>query len=147
MMPPPMPASDELPFRILIVDDEEPILRVVDRMLRAAGYHTLLANSAFEALALAKAGEAFDLLLTDLMMPGMSGEELARDLHQQRPFLKVLYLTGFSDRLFALRPTLSSNEAYLDKPVSTTSLREAVSLTLSGHVRGLPSTDAEPTKD
>jgi two-component system cell cycle sensor histidine kinase/response regulator CckA len=140
-------ASPERTYRVLIVDDEEPIVQIVDRVLRTAGYHTLLAYSAVEALALAKAGEPFDLLLTDLMMPGMSGDELARDLRVQRPFLKVLFLTGFSDRLFDLRPSLSSNEAFLDKPVSMTVLREAVSQMLFGHVRGLPPIVAEPTND
>ena len=147
MIPSPVPAPVERPSRILIVDDEEPLLQLVERVLRTAGYDTLLAHSGAEALELARAGEAFDLLLTDLMMPGMSGEELARELHRQRPFLKVLYLTGFSNRLFELRPFLWSNEAFIEKPVSVTALREAVSQALFGHTRGLPPADPGPTTD
>jgi two-component system cell cycle sensor histidine kinase/response regulator CckA len=140
-------AFPERTYRVLIVDDEESIVHIVDRVLRTAGYDTLLAHSALDALVLAKAGESFDLLLTDVMMPGMSGDELARELRTQRPSLKVLFLTGFSDRLFDLRPSLSSNEAFLDKPVSMTVLREAVSQMLFGHARGLPSIVPEPTND
>jgi CheY-like chemotaxis protein len=147
MLPSPTPTSVARPSRVLIVDDEEPMRELLDRVLRTAGYDTLLACGGAEALAVAKAGEAFDLLLTDLMMPGMSGDELARELHRQRPFLKVLYLTGFSDRLFDLRPVLWSNEAFIDKPVTVTALREAVSQALFGHTRGLPSTDPEPASD
>jgi two-component system cell cycle sensor histidine kinase/response regulator CckA len=142
-----MSGSVERTYRVMIVDDEEPILHLVDRVLRIAGYDTLLAHGALEALALAKADEPFDLLLTDLMMPGMAGDELARELHRQRPLLKVIYLTGFSDRLFDRRPSLSSHETFLDKPVSMTVLREAVSLALFGHPRGLPSLVSEPTDD
>jgi FixJ family two-component response regulator len=81
---------------------------------------------------------ALDLLVTDLVMPDMDGDELARRLCQRLPDLKVLYLTGFSDRLFAERHTLRSNEAFVEKPVTATGLLEAVSLLLFGHTRGLP---------
>ena len=57
-------------FRILIVDDEPPIVHFVDRTLRAAGYQTVTAFNAEAALAAAAAEGPFDLLLTDLMMPG-----------------------------------------------------------------------------
>ncbi|MGH9139503.1 MAG: response regulator [Vicinamibacterales bacterium] len=142
-----MTPSTNRPHRVLIVDDEEPILKLVDRVLRKAGYQTLLAHSAAEALELAQNNESFDLLLTDLMMPGMSGDELARQLFQQRPFLKVIYLTGFSDRLFESRSSLWSNEAFVDKPVSVAALREAVSQMLFGHMRGPETTATEPASD
>jgi len=74
------------------------------------------------------------LLVTDLMMPQMTGDELARRLRLGEPDLKILYLTGFSDRLFKDKVTLWENEAYLDKPCTLKSLREAVSLMLSGHI-------------
>jgi two-component system cell cycle sensor histidine kinase/response regulator CckA len=132
-----MSATDRR-YRVLIVDDEASILRFVDRVLRKAGYETSIAPGATEALALLPAEAAFDLLVTDLMMPDMHGDELARLLCQRLSDLKVLYLTGFADRLFAERHSLRSNEAFLEKPVTITGLEEAVSLSLFGHTRGLP---------
>jgi|KBSMisStaDraftv2_1062788.scaffolds.fasta_scaffold02963_10 CheY-like chemotaxis protein len=125
------------PYRVLIVDDEESIVRFADRVLRSGGYETAFAFGAAEALELLTSEPTFDLLLTDLAMPTMNGDELARRFCEHLSDLKVLYFTGFSDRLFAERHTLRSNEAFLDKPVTATGLLEAVSLLLFGHTRGL----------
>jgi CheY-like chemotaxis protein len=116
------------PLRILIVDDEEPILRFVERVLRDAGHVTLTAADGIEALALAHKEGGFDVVVTDLMMPGMAGDELARRLRQDEPRLKVLYLTGHSDRLFMEKVTLWQDESFLEKPCSVKGLREAVAL-------------------
>jgi CheY-like chemotaxis protein len=123
-------------YRVLVVDDEQSIRDLVDRVLRDAGYETTVAPDADTALALAASADSFDLLLTDMMMPGMCGDELARHLRLRHPDLRVLYLTGFSDRLFATRPVLWSNEAFIEKPVTVTGLREAVSLAIFGHTKG-----------
>ena len=72
--------------------------------------------------------EGLNLLVTDLTMPKMNGDELARRLRVLQPDLPVLYLTGFSDRLFADRMQLWENEAFLDKPCSINGLLEAMSL-------------------
>ena len=67
------------------------------------------------------------------MMPQMTGDELARRLRRRNtPALKVLYLTGFSDRLFKEKVTLWADEAFLDKPCSVKGLLQAVSLLLFG---------------
>ncbi len=86
------------------------------------------------AIDVAARAEGFELLLTDVKMPKMSGNELARRLRQNEPGLKVLYLTGFSDYLFHEKTTLWEDEAYLDKPCSLAGLRQAVSLLLVGRV-------------
>jgi CheY-like chemotaxis protein len=122
------------PHVALVVDDEEPIRRFVDRALREGGYKTVLASGGADAIEAAKTG-AFDILVTDLMMPQMTGDELARRLRLQDPSLKVLYLTGFSDRLFKEKATLWQDEAFLEKPCSIRGLLEAVSLLLTGTVR------------
>jgi two-component system, cell cycle sensor histidine kinase and response regulator CckA len=119
---------------ILIVDDEESVRRFVERVLHEAGYETALAADGLEALEVAKRLGPFDLLLTDLMMPQMAGDELARRLRRDEPKLKILYLTGYSDRLFKDKKTLWEDEAFLDKPCTVQSLKEAVSLLLSGTV-------------
>ena len=79
-----------------------------------------------------------DLLLTDLRMPRMSGDELAGRLRQRDPDLKVLYLTGYSDQLFRSKQTLWDGEAFLEKPCSISGLLEAVSLLLRGEVSSKP---------
>jgi two-component system cell cycle sensor histidine kinase/response regulator CckA len=120
--------------RILIVDDEEPVRKFVERALRDAGYETTLAADGAEAVAAAKQMTSLDLLLTDVMMPQMTGDELARRLRQEEPSLKVLYLTGYSDSLFKEKVTLGQDEAFLDKPCSVKGLLEAVSLLFFGHL-------------
>jgi two-component system cell cycle sensor histidine kinase/response regulator CckA len=119
---------------VLIVDDETSLRQFADRVLREAGYTTVVASDGPEAIEIAATLEPLDLLVTDVMMPQMTGDELARRLRQSRPELKVLYLTGFSDRLFKEKATLWADEAFLDKPCSVKGLRQAVSLLLFGDV-------------
>src|SRR5436305_14489566 len=88
----------------------------------------MMANSGPEALEVAKKAGPLGALVTDVMMPGMTGDELARTLRQTEPTLKVLYLTGYSDRLFKDKTMLWADEAFLDKPCTVKGLREAVSL-------------------
>ena len=116
------------PATILIVDDEEPIRRMVDRILQSAGYVTRLASSGADALAIADGPGPIDLMVTDMMMPEMNGDEVARRLRQKYPALKVLYYTGFADRLFNEKGTMWEDEAYLEKPSGVRGLLEAVSL-------------------
>ena len=124
------PAKEQL--RVLVVDDEEPVRKFVDRVLRDAGYTTSVAGGGPEAMAVAEALEAVDILVTDVMMPEMSGDELARRLRQRDSALKVLYLTGYSDALFKEKVTLWQDESFLDKPCSVKGLLQAVSLLFFG---------------
>jgi CheY-like chemotaxis protein len=122
-------------MRILVVDDEPGIVSFVDRVLRRAGYRTCTATGGREALQAADAShgaDTFDLLLTDVHMPEMSGQELARQVRQRQPEMKVLYLTGFTDQLFAEKPILWEDEAFLDKPTTVDGLLQAVALLLHG---------------
>jgi two-component system cell cycle sensor histidine kinase/response regulator CckA len=121
---------------VLIVDDEETVRRFVERVLKDAGYQTAVASGGAEAIEAAARLGSFELLVTDLMMPQMTGDELARRLRLAEPKLKILYLTGYSDRLFQDKATLWEDEAFLEKPCTVKSLKEAVSLLLSGHVGG-----------
>jgi CheY-like chemotaxis protein len=113
-------------LHVLVVDDEEPIRIYVNRVLRKAGHHTKVAGDAAEALRLARTFGPFDVLVTDLVMPEVSGDELARQLRAMQPDLPVLYVTGFSDQLFAERHLLWEGEAFLDKPFSPKGLLEAL---------------------
>jgi two-component system cell cycle sensor histidine kinase/response regulator CckA len=125
--------------RILIVDDEPSIREFADRTLQRAGYTTRTAADGPEAIAIA-AAESFELLLTDVRMPEMTGDEVARQIRLRQPEVKVLYLTGYSDQLFKEKGALWEGEAFLDKPSTVVGLLEAVSLLLYGHleVQGQP---------
>lgn len=131
-MPPAV--DDRRTFRVLIVDDDASVRTFVERVLRQPAYDTRVAADGAEALSIAATAAPFDLLLTDLAMPGMSGDELARRLRYSNPGLKVLYLTGYSDRLFDTRAVLWEDEAFLDKPVTLQGVLEAVSLLLVGRI-------------
>jgi two-component system cell cycle sensor histidine kinase/response regulator CckA len=126
--------TSDQPTSILVVDDEEGIRRYVDRVLTDAGYRTTIAVDGADAIAAAAREGRFDLLLTDVAMPNMTGAELARRLRHDDPNLKVLYLTGCSDQLFAERATLWQEEAFIEKPCSVVGLLEAVSLAITGRV-------------
>ena len=121
--------------RVLAVDDDPSVLEFVSRALHEAGYETVRAASGSDALTLAEQSEGFDLLVTDMMMPRMPGDEVARLLRQLQPGLKVLYLTGYSDRLFRAKNMLWADEAYLEKPCSLEALLEAVALLMRGRLR------------
>ena len=122
------------PRTVLVVDDEEGIRKYVDRVLQGAGYTTVVAPDGPEALRLAAGIPSLDLIVTDVMMPEMSGCELARRLRMKNPDLKVLYVTGFSDRLFDEKVMMWENEAFVEKPCSMNALLEAVSLLWSEHI-------------
>ena len=120
------------PVSVLVVDDDEGVRKFVQRVLDESGYITSVASDGPEAIELAATLDPLDVLLTDLMMPQMTGDELARRLRRIRPSVKVLYLTGFSDRLFKEKVTLWQDEAYLDKPCSINGLLQALSLLVFG---------------
>jgi two-component system, cell cycle sensor histidine kinase and response regulator CckA len=129
-----MKSTPKRPISVLIVDDEEPLLKFVNRVLSEAGYTTTTAPDGPEAIEAAAKLGTIDLLVTDVMMPQMTGDELARRLRLNQPSLKVLYLTGFSDRLFKEKVTLWQDEAFLDKPCGIKGLMEAVALLLTGRI-------------
>ena len=125
--------SGPRPLSVLVVDDDELVRKFLARVLREAGYQTATASDGPEALEVAAKLESFDILVTDVMMPQMTGDELARRVRVSTPGTKVLYLTGFSDRLFKEKVTLWADEAFLDKPCSVKGLLQAVSLLLFGN--------------
>ncbi|MBN2800969.1 MAG: response regulator [Deltaproteobacteria bacterium] len=117
--------------RILLVEDEPRVARLIRRVLEGAGYRVQTAASGHEALALDAGGDLrFDLLLTDVIMPGMSGPELASALAVRRPGMRVLFASGYTNDALMRRGTLDEGVALLQKPFSTAQLSEAVRASL-----------------
>ena len=124
--------EEEQSIAILAVDDEPGVLALVRRCLDDERITLIEASSGKAALEQMSTGRPLDLLLTDLRMPEMEGDELARQVRTRAPDLRVLYLTSHADRLFEAKKQLWAEEAYLDKPFTREGLREAVALLLFG---------------
>jgi CheY-like chemotaxis protein len=122
---------------VLIVDDELPVRLLERRMLENEGYHVIEASNGLEAIELISQGATIDLLMADLDMPQLSGDEMVNRIRAARPDLKVLYVTGHIDKLMDARP-LWAGEAFLDKPFTAAGLTEAVSLLLQGTLTKRP---------
>src|SRR5438876_2642493 len=95
---------------VLVVDDDAAVRALARRMLESEGYAVIDASSGEEAVTLLAEGMEVDLLLTDLDMPGLAGEDLARIFRVARSDLKILYVSGVIDRLLDERPVLGDGE-------------------------------------
>jgi two-component system cell cycle sensor histidine kinase/response regulator CckA len=124
-------AADRPPITVLVVDDEAPIRQIERRILEARGYAVTEASGGEEAIAMLAKGTALDLLIADLDMPELTGDEMVRRIRATRPDLKVLYVTGHIDLVMDARP-LWEGEAFLEKPFSPAALGEAVAMLLHG---------------
>ena len=110
---------------ILVVDDDDGVRALVWQVLKQQGHRVQAARSGSEALAIADTGETrFDLLITDVVMPAMGGLELRRRLGLHLPELRVLYLTGYSDRN-ELAEIKRAGDQLLSKPFSPSQLTSA----------------------
>ncbi len=108
---------------ILVVDDEAIIRQLAIDTLEELGYTCLGASSGDEAVRAAEnSRKPIDLLLTDVLMPGMNGKELSDHLRQSRPAMKTVYISGYTADTITHHGILDSGVAYLAKPVTPTTL-------------------------
>jgi two-component system cell cycle sensor histidine kinase/response regulator CckA len=125
--PAPARAARRAHETILLVEDESSIRRLVARLLQRAGYKVLKAAHAQEALDLCRRYEAkIHLLLTDVLMPGMTGLELARKIRALRPGVKILYMSGCADNWIQEYGALPPDVNLLPKPILPAALLKQV---------------------
>jgi CheY-like chemotaxis protein len=112
---------------VLLVEDEDSVRQLVRETLESRGYHLLEAANGKDALALAAAyPDPIHLVITDVVMPGLSGHELAQQLLAARPTLKVLYLSGYAQEAFSTPAAAEAQKTFLQKPFTLQSLTRKV---------------------
>ena len=116
--------------RLLVVDDEDLLRTVIVKQLRYLGYAVSQADCGEAALELVEAEAPFDLVLTDVVMPGINGVALARRLRDADPELRVIFMSGYTDHA-AVRTDEWAQETLLEKPFRPADLRRAVRAVLS----------------
>jgi two-component system, cell cycle sensor histidine kinase and response regulator CckA len=133
---------EEAPARgtetVLLVEDEEMVRRMTREVLEGAGYQVLEAASGFDALRVSSGHRGrLDLLLTDVVMPGMSGRELAERLAPVRPGMRVLYMSGHTDDAIFHHGVTQAATGFLQKPFTPETLERRVR-ELLGHADTVP---------
>lgn len=109
---------------ILVVDDEPEIRKLVSAMVRQFGYNVLTADSGEHALTLYRNHKApIELLITDVIAPGMSGPMLADELVKLQPALKVLYISGYDDTHVVQKYVVERGHMLLSKPFTVAELK------------------------
>ena len=120
----PLPTGTE---PILFVDDEPTLLVMVGQMLERLGYEVVTTNGSFEALELFREGpDRFDLVITDMTMPKMTGMEFDRDLLKTRPHIPIILCSGSMDKTLRGKATAAGIREFLAKPISIKALAQAV---------------------
>jgi PAS domain S-box-containing protein len=119
---------------ILLVEDEEAVRKLASTILQSNGYKVLEAGNGEEALRIAQEqnGNPIHLILTDVVMPGMSGSQLAERLVSQWPEMKVLYMSGYTDNAIVHHGILDQGKPYIQKPFNPSALAEKVRDILDG---------------
>jgi CheY-like chemotaxis protein len=119
--------------RILVVEDDKLVRDYVLTQLHSLGYVTLDAANAAEALALVEAGNEFDLLFTDVIMPGtMNGRQLATELQTIKPGLKVLFTSGYTENAIIHHGRLDTGVLLLAKPYRKSDMARMIRKALAG---------------
>ena len=126
------PPPDGQGRTVLVVEDELTLAEAVVRILRAGGYRTLFAAGGAQALTLDTA-EGCDLLLTDVIMPEMSGRQLAETMLRRHPRIPVLYMSGYSDGLLGTAHLSPGRIEFIEKPFTAVELLTRIGTMLPGH--------------
>jgi CheY-like chemotaxis protein len=121
--PPPAAEGFDGTETILLAEDQPEVRAIASAVMRRHGYTVLEASDGEEALAIVRRRtEAIDLLLSDVVMPNMSGPELARLVQAERPRIRVLYASGYTDDAIVNHGVLDPGVAFLPKPFTPSAL-------------------------
>ena len=134
--PSPAPRSFKGQETILVVEDEIAVGKIVKSGLEANGYKVLQANGGQEAIQLAaNFPGTIDLLLTDVVMPEMSGQKVAEAIRLQRPGIRVIYMSGYANEVVFRRGVTETTDEFLQKPFTTVGLTRTVRTVLDANPR------------
>jgi signal transduction histidine kinase/CheY-like chemotaxis protein len=122
----PLPPKSRNGETVLLVEDEPAVRRAVQRTIERLGYRVLPANDGEDALRIAESLNEIDLLLSDVVMPGIDGPELASRLRARWPDLRVLFLTGYSSNRLARSDAVGPGDRVLQKPYQVGELARAM---------------------
>lgn len=111
--------------RVLLVEDEDTVRNVVARLLMKLGYDVSSAEDAEKAIAMFDDGADFDLVVTDIVMPGLSGIEMSEVLKARFPTLRFLFISGYASRELGIAPS-APPEPFLPKPFTMQELADEV---------------------
>lgn len=125
--------------RILLVDDEKPITSLLSLLLERMGHQVTTSTDALEALNTFKADpDAFDLVITDMSMPDMTGTRLSREIISLKPDIPIILCTGFSELIDKEKVRLAGIRGFLMKPVVKSELVALIHKVMEGHDSGSP---------
>jgi CheY-like chemotaxis protein len=117
---------------VLVVEDDPIVLELARALLERQGYRVLVAADGAKALATSESEARIDLLITDVVMPGMNGRELAERLRALRPGLRVLYTSGYTENVIVHHGVVDAAVQFLAKPYEQISLVRKVRQVLDG---------------
>ncbi|HMJ15568.1 MAG TPA: PAS domain S-box protein [Polyangiaceae bacterium] len=123
---------------ILVVEDEQLVLRLVRRMLQSLGYAVITASRGDEALRMIESGARFDLLLTDVILPGCDGHTLFKRAVTLRPGIAAVFMSGYTDEFIAINGIVDAGGHFLQKPFSSDELARIVRTALDARARRAP---------
>ncbi|HPM02792.1 MAG TPA: response regulator [Candidatus Cloacimonadota bacterium] len=115
----------------MIVEDEKPLIELIENMIIKLGYKPISATNGYDALNLVKDHDLKpDLIITDIVMPGMNGRELIQKLSEILPDLRVIYISGYTDNTVIDSKDYFPNAPYLQKPFSFIAIAKQIKAAL-----------------
>jgi two-component system, cell cycle sensor histidine kinase and response regulator CckA len=125
---------------ILLVEDDDAVRDSAKEMLESLGFNLLVARSAGEAMQISREYEGpIQLVLTDVVMPGVGGSQLAAELHKERPDARFLFMSGYTDDAMLRQGILHSAAPFLQKPFSLRGIAKKVDQVLRAPAQTMPS--------